>query len=806
MGKKERKEKKRNGRRKVSVAMETKEPTAEPDMRGWLYKWTNYLKGYQKRWFVLSNGLLSYYRTQAEMAHMCRGTIRLDGASIYCADTCHMVISNVSDGGTHTFHLRTPNEVERQRWVTALELTKSRAIRAMESEEEDGVEEGAMSDNSKADLKTVVGTLTSKLEDLQTCHELISKNATTLHRSLAELEQAGSDDDLPNRIKAVGERATLFRITSTAMIKACSDYRDLVQQHGRRWHRLLQHERDQRTRLEEMVEQLARQHSHLELLEARQMEHTKRLMTTKSENSNTACSISSDDEFEDAPDEFAGVFKVAGPMQPRRSPSNLSQVSEGRTKFPDESDSSNDDDQMIGVITKKNDQRSSEGTSPASCEAPASSTSTSSVRPPASKSSSSPPSPSSSSAPASGVSTGNRLRRVSIPEKPNYPLNLWSIMKNCIGKELSKIPVPVNFSEPLSMLQRLTEDFEYSHLLDRAAACTDSCEQMCYVAAFTVSSYSTTCQRPTKPFNPLLGETYECDRRDDLGWRAISEQVSHHPPTLAQFCEGNGWECYQEFTMSSKFRGKYLQIIPLGVAHLHFHSTGNHYTWRKVTTTVHNIIVGRLWIDQHGDMEIVNHHTGDKCNLKYVPYSYFSRDVLRKVTGCVTDGSGQVRWALMGTWDEKMEFCKVLDSNTVKGKPMIETAVPCTIWTVNSLPERADKMYNFTRLTIELNEPEEGVCPTDCRLRPDQRLMEQTLWDEANAEKLRLEEKQRAVRRVREQEAEEAAANGEEYRSYEPIWFRKQLDPFTNQQLYTYTREYWQCKEEQDWSRCPDIY
>lgn len=33
-----------------------------PEYRGWLSKWTNYLKGYQKRWFVLNSGLLSYYR------------------------------------------------------------------------------------------------------------------------------------------------------------------------------------------------------------------------------------------------------------------------------------------------------------------------------------------------------------------------------------------------------------------------------------------------------------------------------------------------------------------------------------------------------------------------------------------------------------------------------------------------------------------------------------------------------------------------------------------------------------------------
>lgn len=125
------------------------------------------------------------------------------------------------------------------------------------------------------------------------------------------------------------------------------------------------------------------------------------------------------------------------------------------------------------------------------------------------------------------------------------------------------------------MLQRLTEDYEYADILDMAAACQDPCEQLAYVAAFTVSSYATTSNRTGKPFNPLLGETYECDRTDDLGWRSISEQVSHHPPMVAQFCEGKLWRCWQEFTMASKFRGKYLQVIPLGTAHLEFTNSGN---------------------------------------------------------------------------------------------------------------------------------------------------------------------------------------------------------------------------------------
>lgn len=58
-------------------------------------------------------------------------------------------------------------------------------------------------------------------------------------------------------------------------------------------------------------------------------------------------------------------------------------------------------------------------------------------------------------------------------------------------------------------------------------------------------------------------------------------------------------------------------------------------------------------------------------------------------------------------------------------------------------------MYYFSELALTLNEHEEGVAPTDSRLRPDQRLMEKGHWDEANTEKQRLEEKQRMSRRRR---------------------------------------------------------
>ena len=44
--------------------------------------------------------------------------------------------------------------------------------------------------------------------------------------------------------------------------------------------------------------------------------------------------------------------------------------------------------------------------------------------------------------------------------------------------------------------------------------------------------------------------------------------------------------------------GKYLEVEPMGITHLEFPKSGNHYTWRKVKTVVHNIVIGKLWIDQ----------------------------------------------------------------------------------------------------------------------------------------------------------------------------------------------------------------
>lgn len=61
----------------------------------------------------------------------------------------------------------------------------------------------------------------------------------------------------------------------------------------------------------------------------------------------------------------------------------------------------------------------------------------------------------------------------------------------------------------------------------QAALCpAQSMERLMYVAAFAVSGYSGTGQRTVKPFNPLLGETFELVY-PEKGYRALVEKARH---------------------------------------------------------------------------------------------------------------------------------------------------------------------------------------------------------------------------------------------------------------------------------------
>nr|KAF6330649.1 oxysterol binding protein like 2 [Myotis myotis] len=193
---------------------------------------------------------------------------------------------------------------------------------------------------------------------------------------------------------------------------------------------------------------------------------------------------------------------------------------------------------------------------------------------------------------------GIQRHRTSLPAPmfTRSDFSVWGILKKCIGLELSKITMPIVFNEPLSFLQRITEYMEHIYLVHRASRQPQALERMQCVAAFAVSAVASQWERTGKPFNPLLGETYELIR-EDLGFRFISEQVSHHPPVSAFYSEG----LCQDFLFHGsiypklKFWGKSVEAEPRGTITLELLRHNEAYTWTNPTCCVHNVIIGKLF-------------------------------------------------------------------------------------------------------------------------------------------------------------------------------------------------------------------
>jgi len=60
-----------------------------------------------------------------------------------------------------------------------------------------------------------------------------------------------------------------------------------------------------------------------------------------------------------------------------------------------------------------------------------------------------------------------------------------------------------------------------------------------------------------------------------------------------------------------------LQVLCNGVVHLKIPKFGDHITWNRATLCIHNVVVGKLWIDNYGEVLIRNHSTGEMARVRF---------------------------------------------------------------------------------------------------------------------------------------------------------------------------------------------
>ena len=93
-------------------------------MEGVLLKWTNYVSGWQPRWFVLeSDGTLSYYNSRDDTKNGVRGSVNLALCEIIVHQYNHKQLDIVIPGEQH-YSLRATTSEERSVWLRKLGSTK----------------------------------------------------------------------------------------------------------------------------------------------------------------------------------------------------------------------------------------------------------------------------------------------------------------------------------------------------------------------------------------------------------------------------------------------------------------------------------------------------------------------------------------------------------------------------------------------------------------------------------------------------------------------------------------------------------
>ncbi|KAI9849092.1 MAG: hypothetical protein M1837_005322 [Sclerophora amabilis] len=397
-------------------------------------------------------------------------------------------------------------------------------------------------------------------------------------------------------------------------------------------------------------------------------------------------------------------------------------------------------------------------------------------------------------------------RRSTVPAATVQPPSLVGFLRKNVGKDLSTISMPVSANEPTSLLQRASEQMEYSSLLDAAAQFSPgTAERLLFVTAFAVSGFSVNRVKERairKPFNPMLGETFE-SIREDRGYRFIAEKISHRPVRMACHAESKDWAFTQSPMPTQKFWGKSAELITEGRARVLISSNRECFSWNSATCFLRNIIAGEKYVEPVSTMTVINETTGQKATVTFKAKGMFSGRSEEVVVQAFDRDGSDLPLGLAGKWTSSLSFTS--NGAVTSGKP--------PMWTVGDLVDNAQARYGLTTFAASLNEvtsiERDQLPPTDSRLRPDQRAAEGGDLDRAELLKAQLEEQQRLRRKQLEVEG----------RDWAPTWFEKVEDATGasagagegegGEDVWRLKRGeegYWERRTKGDWSGVTDIF
>mmetsp|Transcript_15437 Transcript_15437/g.26518 ORF Transcript_15437/g.26518 Transcript_15437/m.26518 type:complete len:389 (+) Transcript_15437:74-1240(+) len=313
------------------------------------------------------------------------------------------------------------------------------------------------------------------------------------------------------------------------------------------------------------------------------------------------------------------------------------------------------------------------------------------------------------------------------------------------GGDVVNTSLPVRLFESRSFLERITDFWAYIDLLKVACKAENPEERMKYVVAFALGGLHREIMGPKKPFNPLLGETFQASFQDGSDLVPIfCEQTSHHPPVSSFELLGPSdapFKLFGSIRINASVRGNVVNVYHYGKHVVEF-PDGSSVSYDLPTFNLHGIFYGERVATVSGKMQF--------------------RDVANQV-GCVVtfnpDAKGFLRSLLSWRSSPKKPAdyfiasvvklsCDALERDDLSQEPVICSGDGS--W-LESVTFDGKVYWDIKQATAKkaVAVADEEALPTDCRFREDVQTVGREDWEGAQKAKHNLEEKQREEARFR---------------------------------------------------------
>ena len=327
------------------------------------------------------------------------------------------------------------------------------------------------------------------------------------------------------------------------------------------------------------------------------------------------------------------------------------------------------------------------------------------------------------------------------------------------GKGIVGLSLPVRIFEARSSIERICDLFLYSnHYLARAAATDEPEERVKYVLGWIAAALPHAISQ-YKPFNPLLGETFQATLAD--GTTIDCEHTSHHPPISNYYITNPHYKIYGSLTINGEIHANSINAFNEGWGTVEF-KDGNKIKFSLPNLYVWGLVMGSRGLQYTSAITVYDEANLIKGVIKYSAdakkgmTSYFSSARTDVVRGAIYKYDKKKhdevvkkhddKWlALINDLAEMPDLIKII--HKVEGSWLKEIRVDGELlWSIEKEPSYAQQPM-FTQDPL----------PSDCRFREDLIWLFKKNEEHSQTWKVKLEEQQRHDRALRKKIKDEKA-------------------------------------------------